>query len=83
MGIPVDYAERVAECRRLATHYTRPQDWGHFLEMAETWEMLLKNQQETSRQQTIALADRCRNVLLLSDIASKGAAKDDNNEMAA
>ena len=81
MGIAVDYAERVAECRRLAKLYTRPQDWGHFLEMAKTWEILLKHQRETSR--TIALADRFRNVLFLSDIAAKGAAKDNNNERAA
>ncbi len=83
MGIAVDYAERVAECHWLATLYTRPDDWGHFLEMAETWEMLLKHQQETSRRQTIALADRFRKVLFLPDIAAKAAAKDNNNEMAA
>jgi hypothetical protein len=83
MGIAVDYAERAAECRRLATLYTRPGDWGHFLEMAETWEMLFEHQQETSRRQTIALADRFRKVLFLPDIAAKGAAKDNNNEIAA
>lgn len=71
MATAVDYAERAATCRRLATQYTKPEDWGHFLEMAETWEMLLSHQQERSRSQTIALADRFRKVLFLSDIVPK------------
>ncbi len=76
----VDYAERAEECRRLAKLCQRPEDWGHFLEMAETWQMLLKHQQERSRWQTIALAERFRNVLFLSDVA---AAKENDNEKAA
>jgi hypothetical protein len=83
MDTAVDYAQRAAECRRLATQCTRPEDWGAFLEMAETWEMLLRHQQERSRSQTIALADRFRNVLLLSDVAAKRPAETDNNEEAA
>jgi hypothetical protein len=83
MRVLIDYVERVAECRRLAKLYTRPEHWGHFLEMAETWEILLKHQQETSRRQTIALADRFRKVLYLSDIAAEEAAKDNNNESTA
>ena len=82
----VDYAERAAECRRLAAQYTtRVEHWAHFREMAETWEMLHRHQQEKlkwreelkrqedlkqqeeSRLQTIALADRFRDVLFLSD----------------
>lgn len=63
----IDYAQRAEECRRLAKLYQRPEDWGAFLEMAETWEMLLRHQQETARRQTIALGDRFRNVLFLSD----------------
>jgi len=51
--------------------------------MAETWEMLLKHQQERSRLQTIALADRFRNVLLLSDTTPKKPSETDNNEKAA
>jgi hypothetical protein len=43
----------------------------------------LKHQQETSRRQTIALADRFRKVLFLPDIAAKGSAKNNNNERAA
>ena len=83
--VVVDYVERAAECRRLAAQYTRAEHWAHFLEMAETWEMLHRHQleklkqkedlkrqeglkqQEESRLQTIALADRFRDVLSLSD----------------
>lgn len=83
MGSAVDYAARAAESRRLATLYTRPEHWGHFLEMAATWEILLKYQQETSRWQTIAMADRFPKVLFLPDIVAKGAAKDNNHEIAA
>ena len=83
MATAVDYAERAAECRRLAAQYTRSEDWGHFLEMAETWETLLNHQRERLRLQTIALADRFRNVLFLSDTAPKGPAGTDNNEKAA
>ncbi len=83
MWTAVDYAERAAECRRLAAQYTKAEHWAHFLEMAETWEMLLGHQQERSRGQTIALADRFRNVLFLSDTAPKSPAEADNNEKAA
>lgn len=44
--VVVDYAHRAAECRRLAAQYTRAEHWAHFLEMAETWEMLHRHQQE-------------------------------------
>ena len=83
MRTAVDYAQRAAECRRLATQYTKPEDWGHFLEMAETWEMLLNHQHERSCLQTIVLADRFRNVLFLSDVVPKALAEADNNEKAA
>ena len=90
MGSAVDYAERAAECRRLAAQYTKPEDCGHLIEMAETWEMLLKHQQEElkhrlekSRLQTIALADQFRNVLLLSDFEVKSPAQVDKSEKAA
>ncbi len=72
MRTAVDYAKRAQECRRLAQLYTRPEDWAHFLEMGQTWEMLLKHQQESSRSQTVALADRIRNVLFLSEHRSEG-----------
>ncbi len=83
MRSAIDYAKRAEDCRRLAKLCQRPEDWGHFLEMAETWEMLLKHQQERSRRQTIALAERFRNVLFLSDVAGKSAAKENGNEKAA
>ena len=67
MRTAVDYQERAEECRRLAKLCTRAEDWAHFSEMAETWEMLLKHEQDRSRSQTIALADRIRDVLFLSD----------------
>jgi len=60
-------SSRAEECRRLAKASPRAEDWGHFLEMAETWEMLLKHQQERSRLQTIALANRFRDVLSLAE----------------
>jgi hypothetical protein len=71
MRTAVDYAARAEECRRLSKICKRPEDWAAFLEMADTWEMLLRHQQETSRSKTIALADRFRNVLFLSDIPPK------------
>jgi hypothetical protein len=72
--------ERAEECRRLAILVADRRDWGHFEEIAQTWEMLLSYQQERSRWQTIALADRFRNVLFLSDIAPKKLAEADNSE---
>lgn len=83
MRTSVDYAQRAAECRQLATQYTKPEDWGHFLEMAETWEMLLGQRQDRLRSKTTALADRFRNVLFLADVAPKSPAETDNNEKAA
>jgi hypothetical protein len=78
----VDCLERAEECRRLAKSCKRPEEWGHFLEMAETWEMLLRHQQERSRWKTIALADRFRNVLFLSNTAPKKPKTDDDEKAA-
>jgi hypothetical protein len=37
----VDYRKRAEECRELGLRTTsKPEDWGHFLEMSRTWEML-------------------------------------------
>ena len=80
MGPAVDYAQRAEECRRLAKLCKRPEEGGHFLEMAETWEMLLGHQQERSRRRTIALGDRFRNVLFLSGVLLKEPTETDNNE---
>jgi hypothetical protein len=36
-----DYRKHSEECRELATRGgSEPEDWGHFLEMAQTWETL-------------------------------------------
>lgn len=83
MGTAIDYADRATECRELAAQYTRPEDWGHFLEMAETWEMLIGHQQERSRSQTIALADRIRKGLFLSEVAPKQSTEVAKSEKAA
>ena len=45
MRTAVDYVERAEECRRLAKSRQRPEDWGAFLEMAETWQTLGKLQE--------------------------------------
>lgn len=71
MYTAVNYPKRAEECRRLAKLCARPQDRRHFLEMAETWEMLVKHEQDRSRSQTIALADRMRGVLFLSEDRSQ------------
>jgi hypothetical protein len=45
MRTAVDHVERAEKCRRLAKSRQRPEDWGAFLEMAETWETLGKLQE--------------------------------------
>jgi hypothetical protein len=82
MRAAVDYTKRAEECHRLAKLSPRQEDSGHFLEMAESWEMLLKHQRERVRQQTIAFADRFRNVLFLSEVAANEPAEENNNETA-
>ena len=76
-------AKRAEECRRLAILGADRRDWGHFEEMAQTWDMLARQKQEKLRWKTAALADRFRNVLSLSDIAPKRPAEADNNRKAA
>jgi hypothetical protein len=80
MRAAVNYAKRAEECHRLAKLSPRGEDCVHFREMAESWEMLLKHQRERVRQQTIALADRFRNVLFLSEVAANEPAEENNNE---
>jgi hypothetical protein len=77
-----DYKQRAEECRRLAKLTPRAEDWKHFLEMAETWELLLRQQQDRSRWQTIALGDRFRNVLFLSDVADSPPTADNQEKVA-
>jgi len=67
MRTATECSSRAEKCRSLAKASPRAEDWGHFLEMAETWDMLGKHHQERGRRPTIALADRFRNVLFLSD----------------
>ena len=42
MRTATDCTHRAEECRRLAKLAVRPEDFGHLLEMAETWELLAK-----------------------------------------
>ena len=70
--------ERAEDCRRLAILGADRRDWGHFEEMAQTWDMLARQKQEKLRSKTAALADRFRNIFSLPDIAEA-----DNNEKAA
>src|SRR6516164_3220220 len=44
-----DCIHRADECRRLAKLAVKPEDFGHLLEMAETWELLAK--QRTADEQ--------------------------------
>jgi hypothetical protein len=52
----IDYEQRAEECRRLAKLATRAEDWGHFLEMAQTWELLAALRQD-KLDRTLALAE--------------------------
>lgn len=83
MRHPADHGERAEECRRLAKLCKRPEEWGHFLEMAETWEMVLRHQQERSRWKQSLSGDRFRNVLFLSDNGAKRSANTRSHENAA
>jgi hypothetical protein len=83
MRTAIECSSHAEECRRLAKDSPRAEDWGHFLEMAETWELLSKHRQDRARRQTIALADRFRNVLFLLDAAPmKKPAIEDSQESA-
>jgi len=56
----VNYEQRAEECRRLAKLAARPEDWGHFLEMAQTWELLAALRQDKLAK-TFALAEAIAN----------------------
>jgi hypothetical protein len=45
MRAVADYKKRAEECRQLAKLTAKPEDWQHFPEMAETWEMLAKHRE--------------------------------------
>jgi hypothetical protein len=49
MHTVVECKERAEECRRLAHLGADRRDWGHFEEMAQTWDMLAGQKQEKLR----------------------------------
>jgi len=57
-----DCVRRAEECHRLAKLAPRAEDWGHFLEMAQTWELLAEQRQsEKQVADTLALAEAIAN----------------------
>jgi len=52
----VNHEQRAEQCRRLAKLAARPEDWGHFLEMAQTWDQLAALRQD-KLVKTFALAE--------------------------
>jgi hypothetical protein len=53
-----DYKKRAEECRKLAKMAVKSEDFGHFLEMAQTWELLAEQRQsDTQLAETVALAE--------------------------
>ena len=58
MRTATDCTHRAEECRRLAKLAVRPEDFGHLLEMAETWELLAKQRRadEQVAEEHVALA---------------------------
>jgi hypothetical protein len=58
MRTAIDCKHRAEECRKLAKLGGGPEDWAHFLEMAQTWELLAKQRQQENRlAETVALAE--------------------------
>jgi len=57
MRISTDCASRADECRRLAKHAAKPEDWQHFLEMAATWDMLAMQRASDKLTETWVLAE--------------------------
>jgi hypothetical protein len=60
MRTVADCVKRAEECRLLATQCSKSEHWGHFLEMAETWELLAK-QRDDKLAKTWALAEAIAN----------------------
>jgi hypothetical protein len=61
MRTSTDCTSRAEECRRLAKLATNPEDWQHFIEMAETWDMLAKQRPSDKLAETWALAEALAN----------------------
>lgn len=56
MRTATDCTHRAEECRSLARLAVKPEDFRHFLEMAETWELLTKHRkaaEQLAEEQTI------------------------------
>jgi hypothetical protein len=49
MRTSTDCTSRAEECRRLAKLAVKAEDFGHFLEMAETWELLAKQRKSAEQ----------------------------------
>jgi hypothetical protein len=61
MRTATDCTDRAEECRKLAKQAPRAEDWGHFLEMAQTWEMLATQRPSDRLTETWALAEAIAN----------------------
>jgi hypothetical protein len=58
----IDCTNRAEECRRLAELAVKAEDFAHFSEMAETWELLAKQRNESEKlAETLALAEALAN----------------------
>jgi hypothetical protein len=44
-----DYRKQAEQCRERAKLGSKPEDWAHFLEMAQTWEKLADLDELTQR----------------------------------
>jgi hypothetical protein len=61
MRTATDCTDRAEECRKLAKQAPRAEDWGHFLEMAQTWEMLATQRPSDRLTETWTLAEAIAN----------------------
>ena len=62
MRTATDCTNGAEECRKLAKLVgARPDAWGHFLEMAETWKILAKQRPSDKLAETFALAEAIAN----------------------
>jgi hypothetical protein len=59
--VAIDCTSHAEECRELAKQAPRAEDWGHFLEMAQTWEILAKHRPTEKVAETMALAEAIAN----------------------
>jgi len=59
MRTATDCKHRAEECRKLEKMAVKSEDWGHFLEMTQTWELLAEQRQSDTQKlaETMALAE--------------------------